>query len=253
MTDFVFLSLRFDLNQLFYKQSSVYFRFCVFIQIYTPAGTVSPSSSVCLKCGIIAKSGKISCCGRGGSWFGNCGNAGTAKRHYTWHEGIQACKILSHSKTVISRQSNATQQQNILDWSDSPNPKTVITSEKVFKSTSTNTPTSFLVRTLDVTPAIGSIDKSTTRSDATFTRSALTSAINASIKNPAALVGVRATTLSKTKATQAYNASTVITTFTATSTVFIDTTAASTAAAPNITTLSAIDAISSIYVISQGL
>ena len=59
----------------------------------------------CPKCGIIEKSGKISCCGRGGSWFRNCGSAGNTKLHHTWYEGIQACKTRpQQSKTVIARQ-----------------------------------------------------------------------------------------------------------------------------------------------------
>merc|ERR1712037_381513 len=48
-------------------------------------------SSVCPKCGIIAKSGKTSCCGHSGSWFGNCGSVDNVKLDHTWYEGIQAC------------------------------------------------------------------------------------------------------------------------------------------------------------------
>ena len=43
--------------------------FFINAQICTLAVTTTIISSVCPKCGIIAKSGKISCCGRGGSWF----------------------------------------------------------------------------------------------------------------------------------------------------------------------------------------
>ena len=39
----------------------------------------------------------MSCCGAGGSWFGNCGSAGSTQFGHTWYEGLQACK---------SRQSN---------------------------------------------------------------------------------------------------------------------------------------------------
>ena len=70
--------------------------------------TVSP---VCLKCGIIKKSGKTSCCGRGGSWFRNCGGAGVAKLRHTWYEGIQTCKARSQSKAIIEQYSNATQEE----------------------------------------------------------------------------------------------------------------------------------------------
>ena len=42
----------------------------------TPAAVTMTVSYVCPKCGTIEKSGKISCCGRGGAWYGNCGSAG---------------------------------------------------------------------------------------------------------------------------------------------------------------------------------
>ena len=38
------------------------------------------------------KSGKLSCCGRGGSWFGDCGSAGDVNAGHTWYEGIRACQ-----------------------------------------------------------------------------------------------------------------------------------------------------------------
>ena len=48
--------------------------------------------SACTKCGTIKKSGKRSCCARGGAWFKNCGDAGDTKFDHTWVQGIQACK-----------------------------------------------------------------------------------------------------------------------------------------------------------------
>ena len=59
---------------------------------------------VCPKCGITGKSGKLSCCGRGGSWFGNCGSAGEAKLDHKWSEGVEACKAWSQSKIVVGQQ-----------------------------------------------------------------------------------------------------------------------------------------------------
>merc|ERR1712032_355120 len=59
--------------------------------------------SACPKCGNMEKSGKISCCGRGGSWFRNCGSASNAKLDHTWYEGIQACKARARFKTVIGQ------------------------------------------------------------------------------------------------------------------------------------------------------
>merc|ERR1712032_998978 len=75
--------------------------------------TTTTISSVCHKCSIIAKSGKVSCCGRSGSWFRTCGSAGNAKLDHTWYEGIQACKTRPQSKAAIGHQSNADQEQGI--------------------------------------------------------------------------------------------------------------------------------------------
>ena len=46
----------------------------------------------CPKCGTTKKSGKLSCCARGGAWFKKCGDGGDTKFEHTWTEGIQACK-----------------------------------------------------------------------------------------------------------------------------------------------------------------
>ena len=80
--------------------------------VYTPAVKMMTTSSVCMKCGIIAKSGRVSCCGHGGSWFGKCASVNNEDFDQTWYEGIQACQLLSQSRTAIGRQSNAAQQRN---------------------------------------------------------------------------------------------------------------------------------------------
>jgi len=71
------------------------------------------ASFVCPKCGTIDKSGKISCCGRGGSWFKNCGSVGNAKLDYTWYEGAQACEARSRSKAGIDQQLGAARQKRL--------------------------------------------------------------------------------------------------------------------------------------------
>ena len=68
---------------------------------------------VCPRCGTIGKSGKMSCCGRGGSWFNNCGGAGNIKLHHMWSEGIQACTARTQSKTVIGQRLGVAQQRGI--------------------------------------------------------------------------------------------------------------------------------------------
>ena len=63
------------------------------------------SSNRCAKCGTIKKSGKRSCCARGGTWFKNCGDGGDTKFGHTWAEGIRACKDFPSSlcRQVIIR------------------------------------------------------------------------------------------------------------------------------------------------------
>ena len=67
--------------------------------------------AVCPKCGAIHNSGKISCCGRGGFWFRNCGAAGNTKLEHTWQEGIRACKARTQSKTTMRQRLNAAQRK----------------------------------------------------------------------------------------------------------------------------------------------
>merc|ERR1712210_249649 len=55
--------------------------------------------------GSVKKSRKKSCCGRGGSWYKNCGTSGNKKSKkfdHTWFEGIQACKSKSASKSAAA-------------------------------------------------------------------------------------------------------------------------------------------------------
>merc|ERR1712032_1731991 len=63
-----------------------------------PAAVTTAASNTCAVCGPVKKSRKKSCCGRGGSWFRNCGSAGNKKFGHTWFEGIQVCKQWVSSK-----------------------------------------------------------------------------------------------------------------------------------------------------------
>ena len=54
--------------------------------------TGTPISNTCDKCGVIKKTGKLSCCAPGGAWHKNCGDEGDPKFDHTWFDGIQACK-----------------------------------------------------------------------------------------------------------------------------------------------------------------
>ena len=58
-------------------------------------------SKRCPKCGKVKKSGKRSCCARGGTWFEKCGDADNANFDHTWMEGIQACDDFEISLSVV--------------------------------------------------------------------------------------------------------------------------------------------------------
>ena len=106
----------------------------------TPAAMATTTmSSVCHKCGIIAKSGKISCCGRSGSWFGNCGSVSNSNLDHTWYEGIQACKTLSQSKSAIGQKSHAAKQRTSSNGPGMSNLKAVIEPENTTTDITTTT------------------------------------------------------------------------------------------------------------------
>ena len=81
----------------------------------------------------------MSCCGYGGSWFGNCGADGKSKLPYKWSEGVMACKTRPHPKRIIEHPPHDARHQN----NDSHNhldetiSNAVITAPYMFKSTST--------------------------------------------------------------------------------------------------------------------
>ena len=136
-----------------------------------PAEAVVASTTtgapVCLQCDIIAKSGKSSCCGRGGSWFGNCGSAGNAKLRHTWYEGIRVCEIRLQSKRVSGRHSHAAQRLKYSNGVDTGNPKAVMATAKALVFTSVNSSIQIPFRTPDITPANGYTEKSTVTSTGT--------------------------------------------------------------------------------------
>ena len=113
------------------------------------------TSPVCLKCGSIGKSGKTSCCGRGGSWFENCGGAANVKLEHTWYEGIRVCKTRSQFNTVIAQHLNDTQEKDIDSSSNGDgiiHLKSIPTSTKEFTFTLASTTTYDPVHTSPSTP-----------------------------------------------------------------------------------------------------
>ena len=81
------------------------------MQTLATTTTTTAISSACPSCGTIKKSGKLSCCARDGSWFGQCGVTANTKYHHSWYEGIQACKA-RQSITAIVQQQNVVQQNS---------------------------------------------------------------------------------------------------------------------------------------------
>ena len=64
-----------------------------------PTATATTSSLVCPRCVRVKKSGRRTCCARGGAWFRNCGAGGDTRFDHTWAEGLQACSGLFSGKT----------------------------------------------------------------------------------------------------------------------------------------------------------
>ena len=57
----------------------------------------------CHKCGTSKKSGKRSCCARGGAWFKNCGDKRETEFDHSWAEGIQSCESVATAVSVESQ------------------------------------------------------------------------------------------------------------------------------------------------------
>ena len=87
----------------------------------------------------------MSCCGRGGSWFGTCGSAGNSNTKHTWYEGMQACKPREQSKTVNRFWPNGTQQNSMESYNgtgmvNSNEVNTTAAKTFAFSSAQTSTP-----------------------------------------------------------------------------------------------------------------
>ena len=97
--------------------------------------------SICPKCGIIQKSGKVSCCGHGGSWFKNCGSVGNTKLDHTWKEGIRVCNARQWHVAVGQQLEGSQFQRNISSDDakmDIINSDVVILTAHMFASTPAN-------------------------------------------------------------------------------------------------------------------
>merc|ERR1719201_1427693 len=127
--------------------------------------TTTTIRSVCPKCGSTKKSGRTSCCGHGGSWFGDCRNPGNTKFHHTWYKGIQSCKTRSQLKKSSGQESHAAQvlnSHNVVAMGNSS--KAVATATQTFTHTPVDTSTPMPNTTPIITSAETSIHTPTTTS-----------------------------------------------------------------------------------------
>ena len=116
------------------------------VHIHAAAATTKTISSVCSVCGTMVKSGQSSCCGRGGSWFKNCGGAGNSNLDHTWYEGMKVCKKARvQSKSVTDQLLYGVEQKDTKSANDTINYAAVTTAVKTFivqfTSTSFDMPT----------------------------------------------------------------------------------------------------------------
>merc|ERR1712032_537276 len=148
--------------------------------------TAKTISSVCATCVTIRKSGKMSCCGRGGSWFGTCGGADNTQIEHTWYEGIRTCKARRQSKAAMGQQLRTAQQQKLNESSNDTrvpiNSISVIVATNMFAFTPTNTSTPTSVKMTMRPPARPT---SITESDRAPVRNALADTVATTASSPA--------------------------------------------------------------------
>ena len=96
------------------------------ISLFSGAATSAVRKLRCPKCGSVRKSGRLSCCARGGAWFQKCGDVADTNVGYTWAEGFRACDygftstrwfmieapLQARHDRIIVQPINATEQRN---------------------------------------------------------------------------------------------------------------------------------------------
>ena len=145
--------------------------------------------SVCSKCATIGRSGKSSCCGRGGSWFGNCGNAGDTTVEHRWYEGLQVCRTGSGQESIVAEEMNSS------DGVGNETSEAVILATTKFEvnSTDTSTPIPFINHPM-IPAANASIDVPITTLTSSVVPMSVTTAVSTTIISTSA----NATTASNT-------------------------------------------------------
>ena len=83
-----------------------------------------PSKTIddaCLTCGTFPKTGKVSCCALGGSWFQRCGAAGDSSLGHTWADGIRACNTFeAAAHSAVARARHITRSQDVTQPLNAP-------------------------------------------------------------------------------------------------------------------------------------
>merc|ERR1719454_1343654 len=153
-----------------------------------PAAATTQASSTCAVCGSVKKSRKKSCCGRGGSWYKNCGTAGNKKSGkfaHTWFEGIKVCKNEQMSKRAARSFSslNAAEKYVFLLTNTTAAPENEITSDSTASTATTPTlaPTTTTEK-LTTTPAPTKVETTTAAATTRIATFAATS--TDSVKEP---------------------------------------------------------------------
>merc|ERR1719201_3106010 len=141
--------------------------------------TTTAAISACAVCGSVKKSRKKSCCGRGGSWYRNCGTAGNKRNKkfgHTWFEGIQVCKKqrAQHVAAFGAFESSAADDQPLSDILKQLKVSTVASLNTTTDSTSTDV--------LTTAPAPTRALTSTSKTPATARTATIAAKITHSVK-----------------------------------------------------------------------
>ena len=93
--------------------------------VHAPALLALPPSktidSFCSTCGTFQKTGKVSCCAPGGSWFQKCGAVGHSTFDHTWADGIRACNsVEAAAHSAVAQAQSVIRQQNTTQPSNAP-------------------------------------------------------------------------------------------------------------------------------------
>merc|ERR1711937_865236 len=99
-------------------------------------GGASSGAGTCGACGIERKTGRPSCCARGGDWFKQCGKANAGKPH-TWDDGIQACGASAAMRGQVGNMLRVSRQTNRTGSDSAYNLRAIATDGKLCEELTT--------------------------------------------------------------------------------------------------------------------